>query len=246
MPASSPNASRGHFRFCLRATGRKDSPWKSQPRPRRNSSWMPAEYHADSTHLQYWFGLSAPEDGSGNINHANDDLTKGLLQPYEKNIAIGRCPSWTGTAKFGPGNGYGYNWGYIGGQLYQPNTPGYYFAAYPDAGAPAFDNQIIEASNTITFADAGDYTPTATSVGKLVEAPFIDPPSQWDGGGGFYGTPSVNFRHVDQTAALDIANSVVVEKGFANLLFCDGHVKAYNEGQVLSQGDKLFELTKTQ
>ena len=57
------------------------------------------------TCYQYWFGLRTPTGW---------DKTKGLLYPYMKNGQIQRCPSWTGKSTFGDGNGYGYNWGYLG------------------------------------------------------------------------------------------------------------------------------------
>ena len=144
-----------------------------------DEGWMPAQYVADASHVQYWFGLSAPESTPGDyttINHPDDDLRQGLLQPYLKSVVIDKCPSWTGKAKFGPGNGYGYNWGYIGGDIDQLS---YDYSSYPDAGPPAKDSQITNSSDTIQFADSGIYTPSSSGIGTLTETPFIDPPSDW-------------------------------------------------------------------
>ncbi len=212
-----------------------------------DETWMPAQYQAGTSNEQYWFGLSATEPTPGStsgINHSQDDLTKGLLQPYLHNIAIGRCPSWTGQATYGPGNGYGYNWGFIGSQYYVQGSPYYQGGpTYVVDGPPASDSQIAEATNTVLFSDAGYYSPSGTSVGTLYETPFIDPPSAWSYPG-YITNPTVHFRHVSESAYVDTTANTVKETGFANLLFCDGHVKAMNQGQVESQGDALFELTK--
>src|SRR3569833_1479750 len=77
-----------------------------------DEAWPPAQYaYTPSGLRQGWFGRET--------STSVWDLTAGLLQPYLKSTAVGHCPSFTGKPKYGDVNGYGYNWGYIGSQIYQ-------------------------------------------------------------------------------------------------------------------------------
>ena len=200
-----------------------------------DSTWMPAQYQITSNLFQYWYGQGDPND------HSNDNIAAGLLQPYMKSIQIGMCPSWNGVRKFGPGNGYGYNWGFIGGSIYVPSSPYYEFAEWPALGPAAIDAQLNAPSNTVIFADAGyiDESGDATQ-GKRVETPFIDPPSQWLGAPGWIGSPTVDFRHLTQAYGVNNSIYEVVENGWANMCFADGHVKSYLQTTVMAQGDSMF------
>ncbi len=221
-----------------------------------DSVYMPNGYTDNNVpagtvgHIQYWFATGGALNSDGSANHTEDDIAGGLLQPYLKSKEVARCPDWTGHTVYGPGNGYGYNWGFLGGQYYMSNSSFYYdYNQLPYCGPAASESQIEESSNTIEFADAGYINETAgygEAVGDRYETPSIDPPSTWVGGGGYIGSPTVDFRHVSQSFKVNTAQTEVLEDGFANVLFCDGHVKAMNQGQIESQGDNLFELTKTQ
>ena len=183
-----------------------------------DETWPVAQYgNADGT-TQYWACL---KNTTGTF-----DLTHGLLQPYEKNTQVGRCPSWTGKPHYGDGSGYGYNWGFLGSDLYlDPASPDYKnYSNWPNAPAmahPALDGSLDHPAATVAFADAGFY-----AGGQWIETISIDPPAQTGG------NPTVNFRHVDRTFVFNPATFTTTEHGYANVLFCDGHVKAERQAQV--------------
>ncbi len=169
---------------------------------------------------QYWFGRNTASGWN---------KQDGLLYPYMKNVEVQRCPDWTGVNKFGDGNGYGYNWGYLGSDYYI--NPAYNQPPYPWPPVnPAAEASLSSTSDKIMFADAGYYD---SSSGKESETPAIDPPSQW------YGNPTVNFRHVDSSQSITGSgyNVSVVEHGLAEILWADGHVTPLHQTQVL---DNMF------
>jgi len=167
------------------------------------------------TCYQYWFGLRTPTGW---------DKTRGLLYPYMKNGQVQRCPSFTGKAKFGDGNGYGYNWGYLGSDYYTS-------FAFPPVN-PASLAALSSSADKIMFSDAGYIdTPWYGGDGTIQETPGIDPPGQW------YGNPTMDFRHVDSRKIIDTAAQTVTHQGFADIVFADGHVKAMKQPQIT---DALF------
>jgi prepilin-type N-terminal cleavage/methylation domain-containing protein/prepilin-type processing-associated H-X9-DG protein len=167
------------------------------------------------TCYQYWFGLRVGTSW---------DKTKGLLYPYMKNGQIQRCPSWAGVTRFGDGNGYGYNWGYIGSDYYITYN-------WPPLN-PAADASLSSSSDKILFSDSGFMNVTwYGGDGSMEETPGIDPPSQW------YGVPTMDFRHVDQSKIVDPVAQTVTDKGWANCVLADGHVKAFKQTQVF---DSMF------
>ncbi len=180
---------------------------------------FPLYQYADCQGLvcyQFWFGL---RNANGTY-----DKTKGLLYPYMKNGAIQRCPSWTGVTRFGDGNGYGYNWGYLGSDYYLTYN-------WPPLN-PATDASLSSPADKIVFADSGFYnSPWYGGDGTMQETPGIDPPSQW------YGDPTVNYRHVDNGLDINAQAQTVTERGFANALWADGHVKPLKQTQTL---DSMF------
>jgi prepilin-type N-terminal cleavage/methylation domain-containing protein/prepilin-type processing-associated H-X9-DG protein len=162
------------------------------------------------TCYQYWFGKRVGTAW---------DKTQGLLYPYMKNGEIQRCPDWTGKTKFGDGNGYGYNWGYLGSDYYISSS-------WPPIN-PASDAALSSTADKILFADSGYLNaPWYGGDGSMVESPGIDPPGQW------YGTPTVDFRHVDSGKDLNAALQTVTCRGFANITWADGHVKALRQSAV--------------
>jgi prepilin-type N-terminal cleavage/methylation domain-containing protein/prepilin-type processing-associated H-X9-DG protein len=196
-----------------------------------DETWMPDRYSpkgdgcGDTTN---WFG-TLKSTLSGNVV----DETQGLLQPYMHSTKIQKCPSFNGRRAYGDGNGYGYNWTYLGSDLYKDLS--YPWWATPDCGlgAPAKDAQLVHPESTVAFADSGYIDlPVYGGTGELVETSEIDPPSQW------YGDPTVSFRHVDDTAIIDPSGFNVTERGVANMMFCDGHVKALHQNDVK---DEMFQ-----
>jgi prepilin-type N-terminal cleavage/methylation domain-containing protein/prepilin-type processing-associated H-X9-DG protein len=189
-----------------------------------NEVWPVAQYSNISGTTQYW---ACFQNASGTF-----DLTKGLLQPYEKNTQVIKCPSYIGKPEFGDGNGYGYNWGFLGSDLYNPNSSDYgnydHWPNIPAMSHPANDAALSHPSDTIAFADSGFYAGTA--INETIE---IDPPSQT------FGNPTINFRHVDHSLSHNPATGATTDHGYANIVFCDGHVKAYKQEQVT---DAMFTL----
>jgi prepilin-type N-terminal cleavage/methylation domain-containing protein/prepilin-type processing-associated H-X9-DG protein len=167
------------------------------------------------TCYQFWFGLRVATGW---------DKTKGLLYPYMKNGQVQRCPSWSGVAKFGDGNGYGYNWGYLGSDYYTTGT-------FPPVN-PATLATLSSSADKVMFADSGYLnTPWYGGDGTMQETPGIDPPGSW------YGNPTVDFRHVDNRKIVNAGAKTVTHQGFADIVFADGHVKPMKQTQVT---DALF------
>ena len=162
------------------------------------------------TCFQYWFGLRV-----GNTW----DKSRGLLYPYMKNGQIQRCPSWSGKSKFGDGNGYGYNWGYLGSDYYLSYT-------WPPVN-PATLASLTSAADKIMFSDSGFYnSPWYGGDGTMQETPGIDPPNSW------YGNPTMDFRHIDNRKVVNAAAQTVTHQGWADALWADGHVKPLKQTTV--------------
>lgn len=178
----------------------------------------PLAQYKDDTGIEYWFG-----HGVKTGTTTTYDKTKGLLYPYTKNHQIQRCPSWAGKPKFGDGNGYGYNWGYIGSDL----ALTYDYSTWPTLKNPASLASLSSPAGKILFADSGYVdVPWYGGTGGVVETPYIDPPSGW------YGNPTMDFRHVDNRKIVDSASQTVTHQGFADAAWADGHVKALKQTQV--------------
>ena len=153
-------------------------------------------------------------DGAGNVTGSKQwdgysisatglyDTSQGLIQPYMKSSAIQTCPDMpsvgsAATAKYG-----GFTTGYAVNQyLIQATYAGTLASA---TTSYALDSQIQAPSDTILMADAAWwYLGSYHVINNLIS------PS-------YYGSigkpiPVINFRHTEH----------------ANILFCDGHVKAF-------------------
>jgi prepilin-type N-terminal cleavage/methylation domain-containing protein/prepilin-type processing-associated H-X9-DG protein len=176
---------------------------------------FPLAQYADAS--VFWFGKCTANCGSFGLRIW--DKTQGLLYPYTRNHQIQKCPSWAGRNVFGDGNGYGYNWGFIGSDYYLT------FAWPPQNPAPLAS--LTAVADKLQFADSGFINATWWGGdGQMQETPFIDPPSQW------WGNPSIDFRHVDRAKTIDSAAQSVTHHGLANLLFADGHVKSKKQPAV--------------
>ena len=190
----------------------------------------PIPQYPDGADLVFWFGRGVLVNGVKTY-----DKTRGLLYPYMKNGQIQRCPSWTGKPKFGDGNGYGYNWGYVGSDC-SFRIGGCYDASYQYLpgmpGNPATLASLSAPAGKIVFADSGYVDlPWYGGSGEVVETPYIDPPSAW------YGDPTMDFRHVDNRKILDPVQQTVIEQGIASVVWADGHVKGLKQGAVT---DEMF------
>jgi prepilin-type N-terminal cleavage/methylation domain-containing protein/prepilin-type processing-associated H-X9-DG protein len=174
---------------------------------------------------QYWFARCT---ANCTASVKTWDKSLGLLFPYMKNHQIQRCPSFTARPRFGDGNGYGYNWGYIGSDCGFRNCygPGYVWASGSPGNAASLASLSAPAGKII-FADAGFVNlPWYGGGGETLETPAIDPPSSW------WGNPTMDFRHVDPGKTIDSASQTVVHRGVANIVWADGHVKALGQRQV--------------
>ncbi|MEP6753921.1 MAG: DUF1559 domain-containing protein [Chthonomonadales bacterium] len=177
---------------------------------------FPLAQYADATGIEYWFGHGVA---------GKYDKSQGLLFPYMKNHQVQRCPSWGGLAKFGDGNGYGYNWLYLGSDM-GINTD---WSTYPSYKNPANEAALASTSDKIMFSDSGYYD--FYTANAMVETPYIEPPTWW---GPTPGNPSMHFRHVDARTVLNNAAQTRLDQGLADALWADGHVKVIRQGAVLT------------
>jgi hypothetical protein len=129
-----------------------------------------------------------------------------------------------GVPRLGDGNGYGYNWGYVGSDYYVTWS-------WPPLN-PAPEAALGTPSDKVLFADAGFVNvPWYGGSGEIIETAGIDPPSAW------WGNPTVDFRHVDNRKTLDASAQTVTHHGLASIGFADGHCKPLKQGAVL---DAMF------
>ncbi len=162
------------------------------------------------TCYQYWFGRRTDTGW---------DKSQGLLYPYLKNHQIQRCPSFTGVARLGDGNGYGYNWSFLGSDY------GITYS-WPPLN-PASEASLSAPADKLVFADSGFVNvPWYGGSGEVIETAGIDPPSSW------YGNPTVDYRHVDAGKVIDSTLQTVTHRGMANGCFADGHVKPFRQSET--------------
>ena len=166
----------------------------------------------DDSFLKFWWGSRAGYSPKAKVNPAD-----GFLSRYMSEGLIGRCPQFDPDrfelVSAGATSGYAYNSHYVGGNgaAILPD-----FSNWP--GAPARDSEIFNPSQTIMFADSAAQGRT----GRMRENWPLDPPSY------NYAPPApykpqgiVHFRHA----------------GWANVLYCDGHVSSEKPLKLSGEGD---------
>ncbi len=147
----------------------------------------------------------------------------GLLQMYIQEGKLQKCPTSIALPRFGDGNGYGYNWGYIGSDVYITND----WSGWPNLRNPARESDLTNPAEKILFADSGFVNPSWYGGDNLVyETGFIDPPMFW------YGNPSIEFRHITLKKEIDEVNRVVTHFGVAVFGWADGHTSVMSPSQV--------------
>ncbi len=166
----------------------------------------------DWAFLGFWWGRR-----SGYGPNAGVNAQKGFLSPYLGGGAIGRCPQFD-PARFelvaaGATSGYAYNSYYVGGS---GNDILPDFSNWP--GRPALDAEVVDPSNTVMFADSAAVGPN----GRLRENWVLDPPSMNYNPPAPYKPQAItHFRH----------------GGWANVLYCDGHVASKKPYKLSTEGD---------
>ena len=176
---------------------------------------FPLAQYSDSS--VYWFGKCVANCAS--FTGKVWDKAQGLLYPYMRSHQVQKCPSWAGRNTFGDGNGYGYNWGYMGSEFWDTFQ-------WPPVN-PASIASFSAAADKVMFADSAFFNaPWWGGNGAMEESPYVDPPSQW------YGNPSIDFRHVDNGKRIDAGAQTITHAGLADLVFADGHVKARKQPAI--------------
>jgi prepilin-type N-terminal cleavage/methylation domain-containing protein/prepilin-type processing-associated H-X9-DG protein len=172
-----------------------------------DGQFPPAAYANPARLDHYWFGKRIGDT-------TNFDTTQGLLYRYMRNVEIKRCPQFTGKKYLGNSTGYGYSYGYVGGD----SAITFNFDPMFFPGAPADVGELSDAGETIMFADAEiHYNPSTFELtDEAWETPLITPPSLF--GTGPYS--DVGYRHSD----------------FTNIAWADGHVKPLRREKV-EQGE---------
>ncbi len=181
-----------------------------------------AYYMNDAGQRQNWFGIVGRD--------RNVDPDTSLLKPYikgkiQRDWALNALP-WQGDE-----SGYGYNWGYLGSDFYEPNR----ISDGSNAMNPAPQSVLTDTSSTVEFGTSSFYYAKwlPRGDGQTYRFGFIDPPSVW------FGNPSVDFRHMG-FKTVDPKKREVNSTGLAIFVFADGHVKPAHQKQVK---DRQFART---
>ena len=173
-----------------------------------------AMYTVEYGAWQTWFGRQT--------GYNEFDIEEGLLGPYmgpRRSVD----PSHRARPYIGDMSGFGYNYGYIGGDFYVTGD----FSRFPNCRNPASGSDIESPSTTIVFATTSYYYPTwlEGGDGQTYDFGFFDPPGHW------FGNPNVDFRHFGGRTE-DPETREVVSDGRAVMVFADGNVRPMSEPQV--------------
>jgi prepilin-type N-terminal cleavage/methylation domain-containing protein len=180
--------------------------------------YMPALYWDGA--WQGWYGRHLP-DGSC-------DPKQGLLASYTKGRAF-KDPIYRGESYFGDGSGFGYNWGYVGGDM---DVTGDY-RWFPLSTNPATMSQIESSSKTIGFGTSAFYYAKwmPRGNGKVYDYGFISAPKFWEG------NPDVDFRHLGGRHVFE-GSKQITSDGRALFVFLDSHTKSM---QMATVKDEMFQ-----
>lgn len=121
---------------------------------------------------------------------------EGLLHPYTRNRRLKACPSFNNLqrAVLGP-TGFGYNTTYLSPSAYEPPD-------WLERPIPVNESQILNASETLAFADCASLDTWNFPTPTLLASGYIDPPSS--------AFPGFHVRHTER----------------GNVLWADGHAKS--------------------
>ncbi|HVL39501.1 MAG TPA: type II secretion system protein, partial [Fimbriimonadaceae bacterium] len=165
-----------------------------------------AMYWEPWTGYRTWFGVQRPEGGF--------DPRGGIISAYTRGRAA-KDPTHNARDYMGDHSGFGYNWGFIGGDMHITGD----YRWFPNCANPARAGELSDPSKTIVFAtSAYRHVPWYGGQGETYDFGFIDPPYFWAG------VPNVDFRHGEKMR-VDAQAQQLAGKGNALVLRADGSLK---------------------
>ncbi|MFW5697351.1 MAG: type II secretion system protein [Fimbriimonadaceae bacterium] len=179
-----------------------------------NGQFPPAIQVLPDGRWHTWFGEQTYE---GDFDREN-----GVLRPYLKALMAGD-PTLVAEPYLGDGTGFGYNYGYLGSDLYLTGD----WSRFPQSHNPARIDQLSDPSSTLVFATTAFYNVNwlPNGDGGKYEFNFFDPPEVWNG------VPNVDFRHIS-APEIDEEARLVRHDGKAIFAFADGRTASLNMDQV--------------
>lgn len=179
-----------------------------------NDTFPPAMYTYGAGAWQTWYGIQTGEH--------EWDVANGILGPYRGDKVV-RDPIHEGRPYFGDNSGFGYNYGYIGGDYYVTGD----FTMFPNCKRPASSSELSAPSSTVVFASSAYYSAPwlPNGDGLKYDFGFIDPPEGW------HGNPNVDFRHFGKRHTVQQDQDEETD-GRAVIVFADGRVKPYKKDQL--------------
>jgi prepilin-type N-terminal cleavage/methylation domain-containing protein len=172
-------------------------------------------YLTDTYAWQTWFGLQVKKD--------EFDPARGIIGAYRGN-KVAKDPAHTARPYLGDFSGFGYNYGYIGGDFHVTGD----FTHFPYCERPASSSELGSPSTTIVYASSAFFNAPwlPNGDGMVYDFGFIDPPEAWNG------NPNVDFRHFGKRLVDFDSKEVDNEDGRAVVVFADGRVKPYKKHQL--------------
>lgn len=163
---------------------------------------------------QTWFGKQIGEE--------EWDPATGILGPYRGDKVV-KDPAHQARPYLGDFSGFGYNYGYIGGDFHITGD----WSHFPNCYRPATTGELASPSTTVVFASSGFFNAPwlPNGDGMMYDFGFVDPPEAWNG------NPNVDFRHFGKRTVTEAGHEVENE-GRAIIVFADGRVKPYKRKQL--------------
>lgn len=198
---------------------------------------MAASMYMGDSDDTYPLGVYRDADGmwqmwcTGQKQDGKFDPDRGTLKPYMKGKLTD--PAHQAEPYIGDLSGFGYNWGYLGGDTNMTLD----YTDFPDCKNPAHGSEIASPSRTIVFGTSAYYhAPWWGGDGRTYDFAFIDPPKFWRN------NPNVDFRHHLQKR-VNIPGKFVEHRGFAVIVFSDGNVRTVKKTQMKNE---WFERSPSQ
>ena len=175
---------------------------------------FPLAVYTTPSGWQTWYGLQTGQ--------SEWDVQQGILGPY-RGDKVPRDPSHVARPYLGDNSGFGYNYGYIGGDFHISGD----WSHFPNCVRPATIGELASPSTTVVFASSvyfnAPWLPNGD--GMNYDFGFIDPPEAWNG------NPNVDFRHFGKRT-VSATEQEVDDDGRAVVVFADGRVKPMKKSQL--------------